>query len=151
MAMTNTLGRNFHFILSVLAAAVLGYMVWFWHPTHPQPATPEAAAWHIFIVSVTAMIYLAIQAAATLAQPVGSERHILTDLLFSLLPILVFGYALIDWARDNLEMTIFQWMTLGVVTLSSFTAETQLLAYVRHSCFQCLSRSDEHENRPTFV
>ena len=30
----------------------------------------------------------------------------------------------------------------GVVTLSSFTAETQLLAYVRHSCFQCLSQSD---------
>ena len=119
MAMTNTLGRNFHFILSVLAAAVLGYMVWFWHPTHPQPATPEAAAWHIFIVSVAAMIYLAIQAAATLAQPVGFERHILTDLLFSLLPILVFGYALIDWARDNLEMTIFQWMTLSLLGLAA--------------------------------
>jgi hypothetical protein len=33
--MANTLGRNFHFILSVLAAVGLGYMVWFWHPTHP--------------------------------------------------------------------------------------------------------------------
>ena len=39
----------------------------------------------------------------------------------------------------------------GVVTLSSFTAETQLRAYDRHSCFQCLGRLDEHENRPTFV
>ena len=39
----------------------------------------------------------------------------------------------------------------GVVTLSSFTAETQLLAYVRHSCFQCLSHSDERQNRPNFV
>ena len=39
----------------------------------------------------------------------------------------------------------------GVVTLSNFTAETQLLAYVRHSCFQCLSQSDEHQNRPNFV
>ena len=42
-------------------------------------------------------------------------------------------------------------LAIGVVTLSSFTAETQLRAYDRHSCFQCLSRSDEHENRPTFV
>jgi hypothetical protein len=39
----------------------------------------------------------------------------------------------------------------GVVTLISFTAETQLLAYVRHSYFQCLSHSDEHQNRPNFV
>ena len=39
----------------------------------------------------------------------------------------------------------------GAVTLSSFTAETQLLSYVWHSCFQRLSHSDEHENRPTFV
>jgi len=110
--MANTLARNFHFIVSILAAVGLGYMVWFWHPTHPQPATPEAAAWHIFIVALAAMIYLAIQAAATLAMPIGSERRILTDLLFSLLPLLVFGYALIDWGRGNLEMTIFQWMTL---------------------------------------
>ena len=110
--MANTLARNFHFIVSILAAVGLGYMVWFWHPTHPQPATPEAAAWHIFIVALAAMIYLAIQATATLAMPVGSERRILTDLLFSMLPLLVFGYALIDWGRGNLEMTIFQWMTL---------------------------------------
>ena len=75
----------------------LAYMVWFWHPTHPQPSTPEAAAWHIFIVALAVMIYLAIQATATLAMPVGSERRILTDLLFSMLPLLVFGYALIDW------------------------------------------------------
>ena len=110
--MTKTLARNFHYIVSILAGVGLGYMVWFWHPTHPQPATPEAAAWHIFIIALAAMIYLAIQATATLAMPVGSERRILTDLLFSMLPLLVFGYALIDWGRGNLEMTIFQWMTL---------------------------------------
>ena len=110
--MTKTLARNFHYIVSILAGVGLGYMVWFWHPTHPQPATPEAAAWHIFIVALAVMIYLAIQATATLAMPVGSERRILSDLLFSMLPLLVFGYALIDWGRGNLEMTIFQWMTL---------------------------------------
>ena len=110
--MANTLARNFHYIVSILAGVGLGYMVWFWHPTHPQPATPEAAAWHIFIVALAVMIYLAIQATATLAMPVGSERRILTDLLFSMLPLLVFGYALIDWGRGSLEMTIFQWMTL---------------------------------------
>jgi hypothetical protein len=110
--MANTLARNFHYVVAVLAAVWLAYMVWFWHPTHPQPATAEAAAWHIFIVALAVMIYLAIQATATLAMPVGSERRILTDLLFSLLPLLVFAYALIDWGRGNLEMTIFQWMTL---------------------------------------
>ena len=65
------------------------------------------------------------------------------------------------WRREGLKVPMKQpkrgrlWLNdgscVGVVTLSSFTAETQLLAYVRHSCFQCLSRSDEHENRPTFV
>jgi len=117
--MANTLARNFHFIVAILSAVWLGYMVWFWHPTHPQPATPEAAAWHIFIVALAAMIYLAIQATATLAMPVGSERRILTDLLFSMLPLLVFGYALIDWGRGNLEMTIFQWMTLNLWGLAA--------------------------------
>ena len=102
--MTKTLARNFHYIVSILAGVGLGYMVWFWHPTHPQPATPEAAAWHIFIVALAVMIYLAIQATATLAMPVGSERRILTDLMFSMLPLLVFGYALIDWGRGNLEI-----------------------------------------------
>jgi hypothetical protein len=110
--MANTLARNFHYVVSILAGVGLAYMVWFWHPTHPQPATPEAAAWHIFIVALVVMIYLAIQATATLAMTVGSERRILMDQLFSLLPLLVFGYALIDWGRGNLEMTIFQWMTL---------------------------------------
>jgi len=117
--MANSLGRNFHIVLAVVVAVGLGYMVWLWHPNRPAPATPEEAAWEIFSVGVATMIYLAIQGAATFAQPVGSERRILIDLLFSTLPLLVFGYAVIDWGRGSLQMTIIQWMTLGLWSLAA--------------------------------
>jgi hypothetical protein len=113
------MGRNFHIVIAVVATIVLVYMVWFWHPSSPEAVTPEIAAWKIFIVSAAALVYLAIQAVATIAQPVGSERRILVDLLFSSLPLLVFGYATIDWARGSLQLSIFQWMTLGLWGLTA--------------------------------
>jgi hypothetical protein len=112
------LSRNFHIVLAVLATLVLVYLVWFWYPTRPE-VSPEVAAWKIFFVSAAALIYLAVQAVATIAQPVGSERRILVDLLFSAMPLIVFGYATLDWARGNLDLSVFQWMTLGLWGLTA--------------------------------
>ncbi len=112
------MGRNFHIVLAVVATFLLVYLVWFWHPSSPE-VSPEMAAWKIFFVSALALVYLAIQAVATIAQPVGSERRILVDLLFSALPLIVFGYATIDWGRGNLQLSIFQWMTLGLWGLTA--------------------------------
>lgn len=118
IASGSPISRNFHILLAVVATLALIYLVWFWYPSRPE-VSPEVAAWKIFFVSAAALIYLAIQAVATIAQPVGSERRILVDLLFSLMPLIVFGYAGLDWARGNLQLSIFQWMTLGLWGLTA--------------------------------
>ena len=109
-----------HQSTSIIAAVGLIGMIWFWHPRQAAPLTPDAAAAHVFWVAVVTLIYLAVQAVATLSHPVGSERRVLVDMVLSSFPLLVVIYAMIDWARGSLALNVFQTMTVtlwGIATL----------------------------------
>ena len=111
--------HNLHLLAAVLAALVLACLIWVWPHSLPLPQTAESAAEQMFMFSIGALIYLAIQAIAIIGQPFGSERRILLDMLFSALPLLVIIYAALDVSRGALELTVFEEMMLGLAALTA--------------------------------
>lgn len=117
---TSALLSFLHQSTSIIAALGLVAMIWLWHPQQSPPKTPDAAAAHVFWVAVVTLIYLAVQAVATLSHPIGSERRVLVDIVLSSLPLLVVIYAVVDWARGSLQLNVFQTMSVtlwGLATL----------------------------------
>lgn len=108
-----------HQSTSILAALGLIAMIWLWHPAQNVPKTAEQAASHIFWVAVITLVYLAVQAIATLSHPIGSERRVLVDIGLSALPLLVVIYALVDWTRGSLQPNLFQQMAMSLWGLAT--------------------------------
>src|SRR6516165_6926542 len=78
-------------------AGLLWWALWWGHT--PNVETVEAAMRHVSWVGVIALLYVALQARAVLIQPRGGVIHSLIEILVSLLPLFVAGYAAIDWLR----------------------------------------------------
>jgi hypothetical protein len=111
--------NGLHLVCAVSAAVVLALVVWVWHPSQPRPDTVEAAAYHIFWVALSTLIFLALQGYATLHTWVSTERRMLADILLSCSPLLVIGYGVLDFARGHLPLNLFQGMTLTLWGLAS--------------------------------
>lgn len=113
-----------HELMAVIAAAALVLVV-YGKVTAFEPKTVEEAARHVGIVSGIAIIYLGIQAAAALRQPVGPELSMLRDIVISSLPLLVIVYALVDYARNHgtpggLEFNYLTWISVLIWGLTTF-------------------------------
>jgi hypothetical protein len=87
-------------------ASLLWWVLWWGHT--PQVETVEDAMRHVSWVGAFALIYVALQARAVLAQPRSGVVHALIEILVSLLPLFVVGYAAVDWLRGNAELNVFQ-------------------------------------------
>jgi hypothetical protein len=74
---------------------------------------------HVSWVGVIALIYVALQARAVLAQPRSGVVHSLIEILVSLLPLFVVGYAALDWLRGNNELNVFQVIVMMQATLAT--------------------------------
>ena len=59
------------------------------------------------------------QARAVLAQPRSGVVHSLIEILVSLLPLFVVGYAAVDWLRGNTELNVFQAFVMVQATLAT--------------------------------
>jgi len=68
---------------------------------------------------VIALIYVARQARAVLAQPRSGVIHSLIEILVSLLPLFVVGYAVIDWLRGENPLSVFQVIVMVQATLAT--------------------------------
>jgi hypothetical protein len=110
--------HSLHLVAALLAALGLAAVIWIWPHSIPQPDGAESAARQMFTVSIGVLVYLAIQAIAIIGQPFGSERRILLDMLFSLLPLIVIIYAEIDAARGALELSVIEQMMLGLAAVA---------------------------------
>ena len=128
-----------HLVCAVVAAVALGLLVWVWHPSQPRPDTVEAAAYHVFWVALSTLIYLAVQGYATLHTSAGGERRVLADILLSCSPLLVIGYGLLDFARGHLPLNLFQGMTL---TMWGIASAIDVLIYSSFS-LRIIRRSSE--------
>ncbi len=98
-------------------AALLWWMLWWGHT--PNVATVDEAMRHVSWVGIIALIYVALQARAILAQPRRSVVHSVIEILVSLLPLFVVGYAAVDWVRGNNPLSVFQVIVMAHATLAT--------------------------------
>lgn len=98
-------------------AGLLWWMLWWGHT--PSVQTVEEAMRHVSWVGVIALVYVALQARAVLAQPRGGVVHSLVEILISLLPLFVVGYAFVDWTRGAHPLSVFQVIVMVQATLAT--------------------------------
>jgi hypothetical protein len=96
---------------------LLGWLLWWGHT--PQVLTVEEAMRHVAWVGVGALIYVALQARAVLAQPRSGVVHALIEILVAMLPLFLAGYGMIDWLRGRLELNLFQVIVMWQAVLAS--------------------------------
>ena|SRR5581483_6714113 len=98
-------------------AGLLWWMLWWGHT--PNVETVDAAMRHVSWVGIIALIYVALQARAVLAQPRRNVMHSVIEILVSLLPLFVVGYAVVDWVRGNNPLSVFQVIVMAHATLAT--------------------------------
>lgn len=98
-------------------AGLLWWVLWWGHT--PNVQTVDDAMRHVSWVGVVALFYVALQARAVLAQPRSGVMHSLIEILVSLLPLFVVGYAVIDWLRGENSLSVFQVIVMVQATLAT--------------------------------
>ena len=110
-----------HFTLNhgapIVFAALLWYVLWWGHS--PELQTVDAAMWHVSWVGIIALLYVALQARAVLAQPRSGVMHAMIEILISLLPLFVVVYSFIDWMRGATTLSVFQVIVMVQATLAT--------------------------------
>jgi hypothetical protein len=101
----------------LLFSGLLWWVLWWGHV--PNVETVEAAMRHVSWVGVIALVYVALQARAVIVQPRSAVLHSLIEILVSLLPLFVVGYAAIDWLRGNNPLSVFQVIVMAQATLAT--------------------------------
>ena len=90
----------------IVFAVLLWWVLWWGHA--PSVQTVDEAMQHVSWVGIIALAYVALQARAVLSQPRGGVVHSLIEILMSLLPLFVVGYAFVDWTRGAHQLSVFQ-------------------------------------------
>jgi hypothetical protein len=101
----------------IVFSVLLLYVLWWGHT--PQVQTTDDAMQHASWVGIIALVYVAFEARAVLAQPRAGVVHSLIEILVSLLPLFVIGYAALDWLRGNKELNVFQVIVMTQASLAT--------------------------------
>ena len=101
----------------IVFAGLLWWVLWWGHV--PNVQTVDEAMRHFSWVGVIALVYVALQARAVLAQPRSGVVHSLIEILISLLPLFVVGYAMVDWLRGGNPLSVFQVIVMVQATIGS--------------------------------
>ncbi|HKJ63412.1 MAG TPA: hypothetical protein VKA94_15685 [Hyphomicrobiales bacterium] len=104
---------------SLAFSAALFYMLWLGET--PAPATADQAMWYVCGVAVVCLLYVLLQAISAVRLPMGRDTGPLTDMLFSLIPLFILGYRIIDWFRLGTEPPDFQIILVILTSLATFT------------------------------
>ena len=119
--MERTPHGTFGFLLNhgapIVFTGLLWYVLWWGHS--PELQTVEAAMWHVSWVGIIALLYVALQARAVLAQPRSGVMHSMIEILVSLLPLFVVAYAFVDWLRGANTLSVFQVIVMAQATLAT--------------------------------
>ena len=101
----------------IVFAGLLWWMFWWGHT--PKVQTVDEAMRHVSWVGIVALLYVALQARAVLAQPRRGVMHSMIEILISLLPLFVVGFAMIDWTRGNNPLSVFQVIVMVQATMAT--------------------------------
>ena len=92
-------------------------MLWWGHT--PNVQTVDEAMRHVSWIRIVAFIYVALQARSVLAPPRCGVMHSMLGTLISILPLFMVGFSMIDWARGNSALSVFQVVELVQATLAT--------------------------------
>jgi hypothetical protein len=101
----------------IVFAGLLWYVLWWGHS--PELQMVDAAMQHVSWVGVIALLYVALQARAVLAQPRSGVMHSMVEILVSLLPLFVVVYAFVDWMRGVNALSVFQVIVMVQATMAT--------------------------------
>ena len=110
---------------AVIFAALIWYAIWGGY--EPALDTAEQAFHQAVIAGMIALLYVAFQALAVVTAPLARETRYLLDLLLSLIPLAVAGYAVVQNLTGQLPLTPYQqavlWLggTAAVIDVVIFT------------------------------
>lgn len=91
---------------SVLFAGLIWFAIWGGY--QPDLATPEAAFNTALLLGLITLGYVGLQALAVVSAPLARETRYLMDLLLSLIPLALVGYAAVQSMTGQIELSLFQ-------------------------------------------
>jgi heme A synthase len=91
-------------------SVIFAFLVWYaiWGGYAPSFGTPELAFRHAVIAGMVTLIYIGLQALAVVSAPLARETRYLLDLLLSLVPLAIVGYAVVQNLSGYLPLTEYQ-------------------------------------------
>lgn len=101
----------------ILLSVLLWWLLWWGHT--PSVATTDEAMKHVSWIGVLALLYVAWQARAVLSLSRKGVGHSLVEILGSLLPLFVVGYAFVDWIRGGNPLSVFQVVVMAEASLAT--------------------------------
>lgn len=101
----------------IVLAGLLWWVLWWGHT--PNVDTVDDAMRHVSWVGIISLVYVALQARAVLVHRRHGVGHSLVEILVSLLPLFVVGYAMVDWLRGTNPLSVFQVIVMAHATLAT--------------------------------
>lgn len=100
----------FGFLIREGTSVLFAGLIWYanWGGYHPPFDAPEQAFKQALGIGSIAVVDLGLQAFAVVSAPLARETRYLMDLLLSLLPLALIGYAVAQWSTGQLNPTLFQ-------------------------------------------
>jgi hypothetical protein len=135
------------FLMREGTALIFAAFVWFaiWGGYHPRMETTEQAFTHALVAGLIALGYLGLQALAVVTAPLARETRYLLDLVLSLVPLALIGYATMQAFTGQLTLTLFQ---KGVLCLGGTACMIDVtLHLVQHEAEQAGVRFRAHALR----
>lgn len=128
------LGRIIFRSMSEISAVVFAvYMGYFLYGAPDYAPAPEIAMQRAFLFCGVCVLYWWLQSGTLAISGVSTSWGMATDILFSLAPILVVGYALVDFWRGTLPLSNFKeyaaYFALAVVLLD-LTFNVMIMAHL---------------------
>lgn len=107
---SNSSGGVFGFLVREGTALIFAAFVWFviWGGYHPRLESPEQGFTHTLVAGLVALGYLGLQALAVVTAPLARETRYLLDLVLSLVPLALIGYATVQAFTGQMTLTLFQ-------------------------------------------
>lgn len=121
VTMIETLFKGHHFSIGASVTAAVAIAVFFfgapgWMPTEQGHLTSS------FTLMYVLLTYLFLQMVAHIFYRPPSRRHMLVDMLSSLLPVVILLYILVDYSRGNLAVSTFQ-LNAALLTIYAMTLD----------------------------
>ncbi|MFN3746773.1 MAG: hypothetical protein ACK4TL_18890 [Hyphomicrobiaceae bacterium] len=106
-------GSSFSFLGFLVregTALIFAGLIWFaiWGGYRPHLETPEQAFLEALFIGLLALGYLGLQALAVVSAPLARETRYLLDLLLSLVPLALIGYATAQALSGQMSISLYQ-------------------------------------------